>query len=34
LCYEATSRFTCVAACCFALGKLTTPDCSDAASRC
>jgi hypothetical protein len=34
LCYEATSRFTCVAACCFALGKLTTPDYSDAASRC
>jgi len=32
--YEATYRFTCVTACNFALGKLTTPDYSDAASRC
>ena len=28
---EATSRFTCVTACCFANWELTTPDCSDAA---
>ena len=28
---EATPRFTCVTACCFANWELTTPDCSDAA---
>ena len=31
---EATSGFTCVTACGFAIGKLTTPDYSDAASLC
>ena len=32
--FEATSRFTCVTACCFAHEKLTTSDYSNAASRC
>jgi len=32
--YEATCRFTCVAACNFAVWELTTPDCSDAAPAC
>ena len=32
--YEATCRFTCVAACLFAVWELTTPDRSDAAPAC
>jgi len=32
--YEATCRFTFVAACIFAVWELTTPDCSDAAPAC
>jgi hypothetical protein len=32
--YEATCRFTCVAACSFAVWELTTPDRSDAAPAC